>query len=140
MQKIKLSYRRPSVPFDQLTLGQRVEWLLLRRKLSQTAAALRCGTSQATIANIISGNRKPSAETLMKLARGLDSSPSFIMYGYGLHLTAAEPDGDRQEELLNIYKNLNSTDQQLLLMFARAMKPFSPTALSDKELQKTNIN
>lgn len=58
MPKTKLSYRRPQTPFTHLTLGQRVQWLLIRRKLSQTAAA-ELAASQATIVNIINGNRNP---------------------------------------------------------------------------------
>lgn len=117
----QLSYRRPSTPFAQLTLGQRVKWLLIRRKLTQTAAAQQVGVTQATIANIVNGARKPSAETLMKLARGLNSSPSFIMYGTGFHLSYAEPESDVQAELLEIHKVLSETEQEMLLIFARTL-------------------
>lgn len=119
----KLRYRRPQTPFEQLTLGQRVQWLLIRRKLTQTAAAKQIGITQATIANIISGARNPSAATLMKLARGLDTSPSFIMYGEGLALSMADPDDDPQAEILGIYRKLNTRDQQILLTFARMLLP-----------------
>jgi transcriptional regulator with XRE-family HTH domain len=117
----KLRYRRPYAPFAELSLGQRVQWLLIRRKLTQTAAAKQVGITQAAIANIINGARNPSAETLMKLARGLDSSPSFIMYGTGFQLSYAEPETDVQAELLKIYKTLNETDQEMLIVFARML-------------------
>lgn len=123
----KLRYRRPYTPFSELTLGQRVQWLLIRRKLTQTAAAKQVGVSQAAIANIINGARKPSAKTLMKLANGLDTSPSFIMYGTGYQLSYAEPETDIQAELLKIYKTLNETNQEMLIVFARMLagKPLS---------------
>ncbi|WP_291585553.1 helix-turn-helix domain-containing protein [Comamonas sp. UBA7528] len=117
----QLSYRRPSTPFTRLTLGQRVKWLLIRRKLTQTAAAQKVGVTQATIANIVNGARKPSAETLMKLARGLDSSPSFIMYGTGFQLSYAEPESDVQAELLELHKVLSETEQEMLIIFARTL-------------------
>lgn len=123
----KLRYRRPNTPFAQLTLGQRVQWLLIRRKLTQTAAARQVGITQAAIANIINGARKPSAETLMKLARGLDTSPSFIMYGTGFQLSYAEPETDVQAELLEIYKTLDEANQEMLIVFARMLAGKPPT-------------
>lgn len=117
----KLRYRRPQTPFEELTLGQRVQWLLIRRKLTQTAAAKEVGITQATIANIINGARSPSAETLMKLSRGLVTSPSFIMYGTGFPLSYAEPESDAQAEILQIHKTLNETNQEMLMVFARML-------------------
>lgn len=130
----KLRYRRPDTPFAGLSLGQRVQWLLIRRKLTQTAAAKQIGITQAAIANIINGARNPSAETLMKLARGLDTSPSFIMYGTGFQLSYAEPETDVQAELLKIYKMLNETNQEMLMVFARMLagKPVTTTPKKKK--------
>lgn len=117
----KLRYRRPQTPFEELTLGQRVQWLLIRRKLTQTAAAKQVGITQAAIANIINGARNPSAQTLMKLSRGLSTSPSFIMYGTGFALSSAEPEDDPQAELLQIHKTLDETKQEMLMVFARML-------------------
>lgn len=75
MPKIKLSRHRPKVPFEQLSIGQRVQWLLLLKQLSQTSAAQLAGITQSALANIIGEQRKPSAETLLKLAKALDTSP-----------------------------------------------------------------
>lgn len=132
MPKTKLSYRRPQTPFTHLTLGQRVQWLLIRRKLSQTAAAQLAGVSQATIANIINGNRNPNAETMMKLVRCLDTSPDFIMYGTGIALSNAEAENDTQAELLQIYKALDATQQKMLMVFARVLAG-KPTVSSTKK-------
>ena len=116
-----------------------MQWLLIRRKLTQTAAAVQVGVTQATIANIINGARKPSAETLMKLARGLDSSPSFIMYGTGFQLSYAEPESDVQAELLEIHKALSATEQEMLIIFARTLARKPVIAKSTKRKTQPNL-
>lgn len=121
MPNIKLSYRRPSVPFSQLSIGQRVQWLLLRKQLTQTATAQLAGITQSALANIMGDRRKPNSETLLKLAKALDSSPEFIFYGDGPPSSWATPEDDIQTELLEIFRYLRNTEQQQLMVFARVL-------------------
>lgn len=121
MSNIKLSYRRPSVPFSQLSIGQRVQWLLLRKQLTQTATAQRAGITQSALANIMGDRRKPNSETLLKLAKALDSSPEFIFYGDGPPSSWATPEDDIQTELLEIFRYLRNAEQQQLMVFARVL-------------------
>lgn len=121
MPNIKLSYRRPSVPFSQLSIGQRVQWLLLRKQLTQTATAQLAGITQSALANIMGDRRKPNSETLLKLAKALDSSPEFIFYGDGPPSSWATPEDDIQTELLEIFRYLRNAEQQQLMVFARVL-------------------
>lgn len=121
MPNIKLSYRRPSIPFSQLSVGQRIQWLLLRKHLPQTAAAQLAGITQSALANIIGDHRKPSSDTLLKLAKALDSSPEFIFHGDGPPSSWATPEDDIQTELMEIFRYLRSGDQQQLMVFARVL-------------------
>ncbi|MDR2334604.1 MAG: helix-turn-helix transcriptional regulator [Burkholderiaceae bacterium] len=116
------AYRRRPKSFESWTIGQRLEWLLHRRKLTQTDAAKLIGISQATIANIVgSAARQPSSQTLLKMARALDCSPSFILDGTGSLYNYEQANDDEQAELLTLYKGLDSTHQTMLLVFARML-------------------
>lgn len=116
------SYRNQPKSYELWTVGQRVEWLLSRRRLTQTEAAKLMGISQSTVANIIgSAARKPSAVTLMKMARALDCAPSFILDGTGASLNYARATQDDASELLDLFKELNADDQNMLMVFARTL-------------------
>ena len=126
---IMKSYRHLPKSYELWTIGQRVDWLLHRRKLNQTDAAKLIGISQATIANIIgSAARKPSAVTLMKMARALDCAPSFILDGTGVSLNYRQSGRDDAPELLKLFKELNADQQKMVMILARTLagKP-SPT-------------
>lgn len=116
------SYRHLSGSFTQLTLGQRVQWLLMQRGLTQTEAAKLMSVSQATIANIVgSQKRQPSAKTLMKMARTLNCAPSFIMDGTGSQMSYAVANDDWQAELLTLFKGLDHSNQEMVLIFTRIL-------------------
>jgi len=121
MPNIELSSRRPPVPFNELTIGQRIQWLLLVKKLSQTTVAQRAGLTQPALANIMGDHRKPSSESLLKLARALDSHPEFIFYGDGPPTSWATPEDDIQTELLDLYRGLRNHEQQQLMVFVRML-------------------
>ena len=137
MPKIKLSRHRPKVPFEQLSIGQRVQWLLLLKQLSQTSAAQLAGITQSALANIIGEQRKPSAETLLKLAKALDTSPEFIYYGHGAPTSTASPEDDPQEELLHLFRKMHAGRRQQLLVMARILTgsshPNQPTLFPKSE-------
>lgn len=131
MKKVTInkSYRRLSGPFTELTVGQRVQWLLIQHKLTQTGAAKLIGISQSTIANIIgSQGRRPSSQTLMKMARALNCAPSFILDGTGSQLSYAMANDDRQAELLTMFKGLDQSHQEMVLIFTRALYGKPPSS------------
>lgn len=116
------SYRNQPKSYELWTIGQRVELLLSRRRLNQTEAAKLIGVSQSTIANIVGRSaRKPSAMTLIKMARALDCAPSFILDGTGAALDYKRSTRDDTAELVKLFKELNSDDQHMLMVFARTL-------------------
>lgn len=55
------------------------------------------------------------------MARALDCSPSFILDGTGSLYNYEQANDDKQAELLTLYKGLDSTNQTMLLVFARML-------------------
>ena len=120
MTKFK-KHKRPSIPFRDLSIGKRIQWLLLSKNFTQTNAAQLCGITQSALANIISDSRKPSSETLLRLSKLLESSPEFIFYGEGPPTSWATPDDDLQAELLELFRFLRSEEKQQLMVLARCL-------------------
>lgn len=74
--------RRVPASFTSMTVDERVEWLLAIRSITQIEAGELTGISQATISNIFgSAARRPSAETLPRMAKVLECDPHFILSG-----------------------------------------------------------
>lgn len=117
-----ISYRHLPKSYELWTIGQRVNWLLHRRRLSQTEAAKLIGISQATIANIIgSAARKPSAVTLIKMACALNCAPSFILDGSGVSLNYEQSGRDDTAELRELFKGLNADQRKMIMILARTL-------------------
>lgn len=56
----------------EYSLGERLKFIRETRKMTQAGLAKESGLTQATIANLESGRKSPSIETLEKLAEALD--------------------------------------------------------------------
>lgn len=57
----------------------------------------------------------------MKMSRALDCAPSFILDGTGAALNYARATRDDASELLDLFKELNADDQNMLTVFARTL-------------------
>ena len=64
--------RRPDSEKLYELVGQKVERQRREAKLSQTQLAQRCGLARGSIANIESGNQRPTLHTLWSLADALE--------------------------------------------------------------------
>lgn len=53
-------------------LGRNLHILLYDKKMSKTELAEKAGVSQAMISSIVLGQKKPGAETLIRIAQVLD--------------------------------------------------------------------
>lgn len=61
-----------SVKHPDYSLGERLKFIRETRKMTQAGLAKEADLTQATIANLESGRKSPSIETLEKLAEALD--------------------------------------------------------------------
>uniref|UniRef100_A0A6M3M7P6 Putative DNA binding, helix-turn-helix domain containing protein n=1 Tax=viral metagenome TaxID=1070528 RepID=A0A6M3M7P6_9ZZZZ len=66
------------------TVGQRLDWWMTRRKRKQTELAKAAGMAQSALSQIISGRSKaPAAEHMLRLAKELQLSPEYLVWGEG---------------------------------------------------------
>lgn len=64
--------KQQEVVFPEYNLGERIKFLRTSRELSQAELAKDAKVSQPTIAQIESGKKDPSVQTLVSIARVLD--------------------------------------------------------------------
>ncbi len=55
-----------------IALGKRIKMLRLKKKISQTEIAYRCGFDKSNYNTIESGKRNPTVTSLLKIAKALD--------------------------------------------------------------------
>lgn len=116
--------------FKDMSVGDRVKWLLVVRQLTQSEAAVLIGVSQSTLANLISKpERKPSSTTLLSMAKVLDCKPTFLIQGLDPPTVQNTLKDAQQEELLTLFQNLSPIARQQLLVFARMLIPPKEKAL-----------
>ncbi|MCC4594329.1 helix-turn-helix domain-containing protein [Xanthomonas campestris pv. phormiicola] len=108
--------------FRQMTIGERLRWLLVVRRLTQQGLASKIGITQGAVSNIVgSASRQPTARTLLKMADALECSAEFILLGEGSLFEQVAPRNAREAELLCLYRSLQSTEQSTLMVFARIL-------------------
>ncbi|WP_082522472.1 helix-turn-helix domain-containing protein [Acidovorax sp. Root402] len=109
-----------------MTLGERIQWLLVVRQLTQAEAAKLAGVSQSAISNLVRlPGRQPSSQTLLALAKTLKCDPRFIASGspspdissvQGHHMNDGE-----NIELLTLFEQLDQPKRMQLLVIARVL-------------------
>lgn len=117
--------------FTAMNPGERVHWLLVVRRLTQSELAGLAGVSQSTISNIIRlPARQPSASTLLALSTALECDPRFIVEG----TPAPKISGLREHhiehvdalELLTLFERLGPQRRLQLLVLAKALAGTRP--------------
>jgi len=109
--------------FTNLTIGDRLRWLMEYREIKQVELASRVGVTQAAISNLVTdSSRKPSAPTLLKLAAVLECNPMWILNGEHDPFKYAPLTGESQVELVNLFNHMDPQSRQALMAAARAMK------------------
>jgi transcriptional regulator with XRE-family HTH domain len=103
--------------FATLTTGGRIRYMMEVRGMTQTELAARIGVGQAAISNLVTDkSRKPSARTLLAMARAFDISPEWILHGPG---TADVMPLPQTFEIQVLWGTLTPESQAALLHVAR---------------------
>ena len=97
-----------------------------RRKelgISQIALSTRSGVPQSTVSAVERGDRVPTAETMMSIAKGLRCSVDFLLYGAErVNEKPAVDIGRLDDELITLLVNLPDKDVQRVKDFVHGMK------------------
>jgi transcriptional regulator with XRE-family HTH domain len=105
-------------------LNDFANWLeeeLERRGWNQATLAERADVNAASISNIIRGRRAPAPETLLGIARALDLPATTLYRRAGLLPSIPSAKGEKEEQLLDYFRNLPPESQELLLTLARTL-------------------
>lgn len=121
--------------FAAMSVGQRLQWLLVVRRLTQSEASRQSGISQATIATLVSTpSRSPSAKTLLALAHVLGTSPEFLLLGEGSPLHDSVSYADEEVALLAAFRKLDARGRNNMMMFVQILIQQAPKNLSGQGL------
>lgn len=94
----------------------RLHMLLQNRELSQLKFAEEINISASAVGNYTRGLRQPDYETLKKIAEYFDVTTDFL-----LDAKIRNTNDDKENELLQIYRALDSEKKSFLLAQARFM-------------------
>lgn len=109
--------------FKNLTIGDRLRYLIEVRGYTQVELAKKCGITQAAISNIVTdASRKPSAPTLLKLAAALQANPEWIITGEGDPFQMNVIGAKSEQQLLEVFRDLDDQSKAALLAAAKAMR------------------
>lgn len=98
-----------------LQIGKRLKALRVNAKLSQAALAKLCGWSGASrVANYEYGIRCVGANDAVELARTLNTTPEFIIFG------RLEPRPDSEQKLLSLFRQLPLDKQEEVISFIQS--------------------
>ena len=109
---------KPKSKVDGFPLKDRISYLRKRREMSQTELAKASGLSQSSIAQIESGRKDPSVETLQKLARALDVQIAIMFASENVLVF----DMEKLKKKYNHVDKLNPTVEQALGRVVRYAK------------------
>lgn len=121
-----ITNKQRKVPSEKLmlamTIGERLRWLIETCETTQTALAEQTGLTQSAISNLVTdSSRKPSAPSLLKLAKILRVNPQWILDGRGDPWAWAPVESSAQVELLDLWETMTPESRQALIATARQM-------------------
>lgn len=108
--------------FAAMSIGDRLRYLREVKEMHQGQLAKRIGLTQAAISNLETDtSRKPSAPTLLKIARELDCNPQWILDGEGDPFNSKPVTSDSKVRLMWLFDQMDDNAKQALLAAAQAM-------------------
>jgi transcriptional regulator with XRE-family HTH domain len=98
------------------------QWLtseMEKRRYSQGALARAIGMSRPFVSRVLSGEKAPSLDFLIKVAQAFGESPEKVLRLAGILPASPASEGDTLQELMELARSLPPEDQQELLKYAR---------------------
>lgn len=98
------------------SINNRIAWCVKNSGLTKTDFAARINISQSFISRLVSGEKLPSDRTIADICREFNISEVWLRTGEG------EPhmERDKDEELLEIMKKINISDDDLIKRIIKA--------------------
>jgi len=115
-----------------MTIGARVRAARLAKGLKQGELAGRIGIKQASLSEIEHGHTKqPAGDTLLKIAKALETSPNWLQTGHGSPVLPVETTPD-ESEAIAIFRELNEAYKGAWLAAGRSLLDQQKPAKSNK--------
>lgn len=106
-------------------IGKRIRQLRRRQNITQTQIYHLCGISSGNLSSIENGKTLPSSSALIQLARALNCTTDYILFGEDqlpassdISNQARSGLSDEETQLLCAYRSLCAYDKEELLMLA----------------------
>lgn len=123
----KAEKRKRGEVVDATVFVERVESLMKQKKLSRAELADRADLSRSALTQFFGGERKPSADAVVKLANVLDTSTDYLLgRREKAELEDILPSG-KIKELLHLFIDLSTADQDRVLDMIRLLKKTAPS-------------
>ncbi len=107
---------------DAAVFVERLKSLMADKGLSSAELADRADLARSALTQFFGGERKPSADALVKLANVLDSSTDYLLGRRDSTDVAALLQNDKIMELISLFSELSVADQERVLEMIRLMK------------------
>lgn len=112
--------------FNQLSIGDRLRWLMEKRRVTQVQVAAAIGVTQSAISNIVNdSSRRPRADTLVALADYFNVRPYWILTGQGDAAADKRLLTNREARLIEDLRSLDGRSQQVVFNLANALASVS---------------
>lgn len=107
---------------DAAVFVERVKALMAEKELSPAELADRADLARSALTQFFGGERKPSADAVVKLANILDTSTDYLLGRRDQAELADLLQSDKIKELLRLFIDLSVADQDRVLDIIRLMK------------------
>lgn len=104
-----------------VSIGSRVKAARLAKGLKQGELAAKIGIKQASLSEIEHGHtRQPAGDTLLKIAKVLETSPNWLQTGHGSPVLPTETTPD-ESEAIALFRALNDAYKAAWLAAGRTL-------------------
>lgn len=126
MDETKKNKHKRSVVVDTSIFATRVRELMEQKGLSSSELADHADLARSAITQFFAGDRKPSADALVKLADTLDVSTDYILGRSGESEIADLLQHEKIRELVRLFMQLSVTDQERVTEMISLMVKTTP--------------